>query len=180
MKIKIIESGWAGFTGLLGWTEFVDGVSADEVSRAEAQHLSAIVQIEELDAAGDSTGKSPSMAQVILDTHGKSMGNATLPTADTLPAAAQPLAKVYTADELAALADAEGIKGVRKVADPMGLKGTSIAELIGKVLQTQGEIAARAAAAAAPTVVLSTEGATIKSDGSAEFTNVTVATDAAQ
>jgi hypothetical protein len=149
MKIKIIEPGWAGFTGPLGWTEFVDGVSVDEVSKAEAQHLAAVVQIEELDSAGEGTGKSPSIAQVILDTHGKSApAETTVKGTDAAPAPVAP-AKVYTPEELAAVADADGIKGIRQIADPLGLKGTSIAELIGKVLTAQTEALAKVAAAPA-------------------------------
>lgn len=150
MKLKIVEPGWATFTGQLGWTDFENAVSVNEVSRAEAQHLAAIVQIEEINVAtGESTGKSPSAAQVILDTHGKQAASATLPTADQSPSVVAVPSKVYTADELGKLADDSGIKGVRVVADPLGVKGTSIAELIGKVLQAQDEIMARAAAATA-------------------------------
>lgn len=149
MRIKIVEPGWERYSGQLGWTNFTNGVSDDEVSKAEAQHLAAVVRIEEFDVAtGAGTGKSPSVAQVILDTQRAAMSPATLVTADKVPPAAVMPAKVYTPDELAAIADAEGIKGIRRVSDALGLKGTSIAELIGKVLQAQEEAVAKAKAAA--------------------------------
>src|SRR5690606_36583397 len=44
----------------------------------------------------------------------------------------------YTAEELATLADEDGISAIRKVAEPLEVTGTSIAELIGKILVVAG------------------------------------------
>ena len=131
MKIKITQAGWAGYTGFLGQVEFADGISIDEVSRADASQLASIVSVE--DAA---TGRNPSDAQRILDNadvaavveQRQSQGEQA-----TVVSAAK-----RTKAELEALADTGGIKAVREVADPLGLKGNSIAELIEKILQTQG------------------------------------------
>ena len=46
--------------------------------------------------------------------------------------------KVYTADELAEIADAEGIQGLRKIANPLNVKDNSIAGLIKEILNAQG------------------------------------------
>lgn len=53
--------------------------------------------------------------------------------AEAEPAAA----KVYTREELEAIADTTGIKGLREIADPMGLTSTSIVPLIDAILETQ-------------------------------------------
>ena len=135
MKIKLIESGWIGFTGMLGVVEFVDGESVNDVSHAEASRLASIVQIETLD------GTNPSPAQQILDAWTGNMGNATSDTADTAPAAPVAAGKSWTTAELEELADKDGIKGLREIAEPLGLRGNSIVELIAKVV---------AATAAAP------------------------------
>jgi len=132
MKIKIVEAGWAGYTGPLGPVEFVDGVSVDDVSKGEMRQLSGIIQFEDAD-----TGSDPSLAQELIDSQNVPAPLATVPTTEQIgPVMPE---KVWTNDELVAIADAHGIKGIREVATPMGLKGTSIAELIGKILSVQAE-----------------------------------------
>lgn len=46
--------------------------------------------------------------------------------------------KVYTKEELEEIADEKGIKGLREVADPMGVKDTSIEGLISEIIAAQG------------------------------------------
>jgi len=132
MKIKIIEPGWAGFTGDFGMVEFVDGVSVDDVSRVQAASLAGLIGIETLE------GVNPSASQVLLDAHHTAAKVTTLvniPDAPVAPAAE----KVWTQDELAALADKGGIKAVREIAEPMGLKDNSINELMAKILAFQAK-----------------------------------------
>jgi hypothetical protein len=149
MKIRITQPGWAGFTGLLGHTEFKDGVSVDDLGKGDIHQIAACVSVEEIDAEGEATGVNPSIAQVIIDRRTMTAdlvdGKAVLPP--TAPADAAP-ARVYTEAELAEVADKDGIKGVRAISDPMGITGKSIAEIVGKVLAAQAEKAAKAEAAA--------------------------------
>lgn len=128
MKIRITEPGWAGYTGLLGAVEFIDGVSADEVSRADASQLSAIVAVENV-----ATGKSPSAAQMILDNYGLEAAVVSDVTgADAAPVPVSPVA--HTKESLEGVADKSGIKGLRDIAEPLGVRGTAITELIEKIL----------------------------------------------
>jgi hypothetical protein len=53
MKVKVTEPGWAGYTGPLGMSEFVDGVSVDHISESEALRLGSIMSIHVLDNAGN-------------------------------------------------------------------------------------------------------------------------------
>jgi hypothetical protein len=53
MKVKITEPGWAGYTGPLGMSEFVNGVSVDHVSESEALRLGSIMSIHALDKDGN-------------------------------------------------------------------------------------------------------------------------------
>lgn len=46
--------------------------------------------------------------------------------------------RFYTKEELEAVADEKGIAGLREIADPMGVKNTSIVGLINEILQAQG------------------------------------------
>lgn len=136
MKIKIIQAGWEGFTGMFGVVEFADGVSVNEISRAEAQSLAATVSVVTLD------GKDPSAAQQIIDFNDKpAEGHVNLPTEDTIP---PPIATVepkptYTKEQLEEIADKDGIKGIRMIGEPLGLRANSISELIGKILAVAGK-----------------------------------------
>lgn len=129
MKIKIIEPGWAGFTGDFGMVDFVDGVSVDDVSRVEAARLGGLVAIETLE------GVNPSASQILLDAHS---APAKVVTLVHIPDTA-PEGKVFTAEELGEVADKGGIKAIRAISDPMGLKDNSITELIAKILAHQAE-----------------------------------------
>ena len=66
MKIRILDKGFANLTGLFGNVEFVDGVSVEEVSKAEAARLGTIISIE--DAV---TNINPSTTQLMVDTYAK-------------------------------------------------------------------------------------------------------------
>lgn len=141
MKIKITQPGWETFTGNFGSIEFVDGVSVGEVSQTEASRVAAVVRVETTE------GKDPSMAQLIIDTYGTPAPMETTVAAADLP---QPEAPTYTADELAAIADKLGIKGLREIADPLGIKANSIAELIGRILAVSKPAAPAEPVEAAP------------------------------
>jgi hypothetical protein len=124
MKIKVTQAGWAGYTGHLGQTEFLDGVSVDDVSSADAAFLAGIVSIEEV-----GTGRNPSSAQSYLDNKNE---EAKL-EAPALEAAVVVVPQ-HAKEELEAIADESGIKGIREIAEPLGIKGNSIVEIIERIM----------------------------------------------
>lgn len=65
MKIKIVEKGWAGYNGLFGQTEFVDGVSTDHVNLAQANMLGGIIRIVEVDDNGNELGQVSLSADMV-------------------------------------------------------------------------------------------------------------------
>lgn len=140
MKIRIIESGWAGFTGDLGPIAFVDGISVDDVGSADASYLAGILSVENAD-----TGKNPSISQRIVDSYDQ-----TAKVEAAIIAAATVIPGDFTKEQLEAIADSGGIKGVREVSDPLGVKGNSITELIDKVLSAQTARATATAPAVDP------------------------------
>lgn len=137
MKIKLVEPGWETFSEYLGFTLFKDGESVEDVSSAEAARLASIVRIETLE------GRDPSPAQMILDNWSGPMSVATTDTADAAKAASPAApAKSWTKQELSAIADEKGIRGLREIGDDLGLKGTGIADLIVKIVEATKGVAA--------------------------------------
>lgn len=135
MKIRITEPGWQGFSGLLGSVEFLDGVSIEDVAKSEASHLAGIVAIETLD------GKNPSASQTIIDS-----GVIHAPVEVKVKVDDPALAVTdHTVESLSELADKGGIKALRAIAEPMGIKANSISELIEKVMAYQTALAKKSA-----------------------------------
>lgn len=143
MKIKLVEPGWETFSDYLGFVLFKDGESVEDVSPAEAARLASIVRIETLE------GRNPSPAQMILDNWSGPMIVATTDTADATKAASPAApAKSWTQEELSAIADEKGIKGLREIGDALGVKGTGISDMISKIVEaTKGAAAAEPAKA---------------------------------
>lgn len=129
MKIKITQPGWEGFTGALGMFEFENGVSVEDIGRADAAFLAGIVSIEDFD-----TGKNPSLSQRIVDSYSK---EAKVPAVE--PIVPVVTSTAHTKESLELIADKSGIKGIREVSDPMGIKGNAIAEIIGKILLAESQ-----------------------------------------
>lgn len=153
MKLRLLQSGFETYTGQMGTVFFDNGLSTADVKPIDAVRMAAQFLCEWED------GTTASVAQSILDhahiTTGMlpveqnadqalAQGVATANGIDVVPAgpAATPVtpaapAKVHTEAELHAVADDKGIKGLREIAAPLGIKGNSIAELIAEILLKQ-------------------------------------------
>lgn len=157
MKVRIIDSGFANFTGMFGSVEFVGGVS-DDISKAEAERLGAILRIECAD-----TGVNPSSTQRMVDVHNQNVSEILRREAPMLAAKeaeaaaeaaaeAEKVAKVanaivksqavvtvcldysYTEDDLDAIVKREGIAGLRGFSEKYGVNGRSIASMIKELM----------------------------------------------
>jgi len=130
MKLRLVEPGWEGYTGNFGGVEFVDGLSLDDLSNREAITLGNIVRCELED------GTNPSASQDNLDRKCVEM----VVRADMAGVAGavegKPNAK--SREELEAIANKGGIKGLREIGDPLGVKAASIADLITAIIDAQG------------------------------------------
>lgn len=60
--IRLKEAGWEAFSGLLGDTEFVGGVSVENVSNREADRLACLMKVENVE-----TGENPSSTQHMVE-----------------------------------------------------------------------------------------------------------------
>jgi hypothetical protein len=137
--LKITEPGWATYQGFLAGVEFKDGVSVEPISPTLAARIAGTMRCEMTD-----TGANPSHTQVLVDAL-----NAAAPVVAPMDRQTEqpviqpeiqvqvPEAPKHTKESLEAVADAEGIKGLREIAEPLGVKAQSIAELIAKIIEAQ-------------------------------------------
>ncbi|MEG0062975.1 MAG: hypothetical protein RR740_00080 [Pseudomonas sp.] len=159
MKIRILDPGFSKLTGLFGTVEFVNGVSAEPVSKAEAARLGTIISIEVV-----GTGENPSTTQLMVDTHNKNMQELGLVTATLIPASEAPapvevpvvetpvvdgapvadpvkepvvLDWSFTEDDLDAIVKKEGVAGLRTFAEPYDINDRSIAGLVQKLMDAK-------------------------------------------
>lgn len=134
-RIKIVEKGWGNFNGTFGGVEFLNSLSVEAVAPATARQLGSLVRIELCDSEAQITSNSDYLAN--KETPAKS--ESTLIDVETANAATKEHQKVeeaaqYTREDLEKVADQRGIAGVREIADTLGVRGRSIAELIDAIL----------------------------------------------
>jgi hypothetical protein len=121
--------------------EFKDGVSVDPISPSIAARIAGTMRCEMTDS-----GLNPSHTQSMVDRlndaapvvepmERQTEEQSTL-EGQTLVTAEQDATK-HSKESLEAIADSSGIKGLREIADPLGIKAQSIADLIEKILATQ-------------------------------------------
>lgn len=148
MKVRITDKGYAGYTGHFGTVYFENGVS-EEISSAEAERLGCFLAIE------TEEGKNPSATQRLLDMQNH---NAQELVKEAKGEHVEPQAKVqggqadsqseslsqtqvpeldFTREQLEALADREGMTGLRAFAQQFGVKGRSIPDVIDDLLAIQ-------------------------------------------
>lgn len=165
MKLRLLQPGFEHYTAQLGVVTFEDGLSNDDVSKMDALRISGVMHCEWEDGTSPSLSQqlleNNQMSAPILGDHlgaGTSVeDNPVLEQTNFTDGAAeveivsnqkdrpevvevvdlgeevQP--KFWTQAELEAIADASGIKGLRDIADPLGIKGQSINGLIAELIQ---------------------------------------------
>lgn len=155
-KIKIAQPGWEGFTGQFGPVEFKDGVSLGPVDQVFVDRCAAEIKIVDAET-GAPVGVQERLIEAqcvtldVLDRLPRATEADVAPAPKPAPAPVQVAedVKTWTDEELMAIADDQGIKGLREIGDAMGAKGRAIPELINNILQIQDE-RARAAASRLP------------------------------
>jgi hypothetical protein len=145
MKIRLVGNGYHAMNGLFGDVEFKDGVSLYPVSPAQARFFASITTVENAEDGqelGDNahfqsalnmeavTVNLPTLAELEAQGTPAEVGQEEQ-KAQALPAGA------YTKEQLEAIADKGGIAALRDIAEPLGIKGTSIGKIIMGVLAKQ-------------------------------------------
>lgn len=143
MKLRITQAGFEGYTGQMGVLDFIDGLSIGDVLPVDALRIAGIF------GAEWENGQAANISQIYLDKMNDEapsvqMGEAGIQADAAAPVvvpvepsvqAAIALAATYTEEQLAAIADDKGIAGLREIADPMGIKGNAIKQLIDGILK---------------------------------------------
>ena len=142
--IILKEPGFEGFTGLFGTVEFENGRSVESISNHEAKRFGAITRCE----TEDGINPSPSQDDIDRREQAASEERATVdPTTEELKAQEQAQSKPalsdlvqgeITRERLEQIADKSGIAGLRKIAEPLGIKDKSVPGLINKILELTG------------------------------------------
>jgi len=150
-RLKLSGSRWAGYTGLIGTVNFKDGVSIEPVPQRIADRLSAAMPLIELDDEGNELGEAGVVPRLLRDSATRSAEiHKSLPRQTEAERKAEdlqiklkesksPAETFYTHEELQALADEKGIKGLRVVAEPWNVKGKAIPALIELILEAQNK-----------------------------------------
>lgn len=152
-RLKLSGSQWAGYTGTIGTVDFKDGISVYPVPRNIADRLSAAIRMVEVDDDDNEVGPAGIASRLIRDAAMRAPITPTLARQteserktedlrETLKAQRSPAETFYTLDELQAIADKDGIKGLRKVAEPWGVKGKAIPAIIKMIMDAQNSFVA--------------------------------------
>lgn len=158
-RIKIIQSGWETFTGEFAGMVFVNGETEEPATQVTTDRIAAELDVIDADT-GLPLGPQHRLlasqcvtleAVEALERASEQPEEPKVPvTGDEDPAteneseaeetgenAIVTEPEIWTEEKLAAVADDKGIKGLREIADPMGVRGRAIPELITEILAAQ-------------------------------------------
>lgn len=160
IKVFIKQPGYEAFNGKLQAYEFVNGVSVEELPIRRALKIGATmfavdengVQISPTTYRREGAGSTPAP---MLNSGGapEPQASTSEPQKESEPAQSSPPTvpeRAYAREELEALADKNGIHGLREIAEPLNVKGRAVQELIERILQAQADAIAAKAAAPSP------------------------------
>jgi hypothetical protein len=140
MKLRLTQAGFEGYTGQMGVVMFENGLSVGDVLPIDAIRISAAIGADWEDGSAANVGEMYLNAMHAPAFVGGGINDVSVPVEpekDDTPAATGPR---YTQEELAKIADADGIVGLRAIAETIGVKGTSIVGLIEAILKKQGSM----------------------------------------
>ena len=145
-RVRITTKGFESFTGLISIYPFVDGVSVDPIAWAEINRLSAAFQLAEIledgteieaGAAARIVNCARDEAPVVPPLTRASEEDLIAEALEAGKAALKLPDRVRTREQLEHVLKAEGVNGIRKIAEKWGVKHSSIVTLIDMILQAQ-------------------------------------------
>ena len=154
--VRIVEQNWEDYSGHLGDVEFVNGVSVEELFLHQVNRIASAITIISVTKAPDGSFVDGEMVGPLSDFHSIKQKVAevahSLPTLEELgievstDVSAKPVTNEeapkdlsgYSREELETIADSQGIKGLREIAESQGqgIKGKSVEALIDGILES--------------------------------------------
>jgi hypothetical protein len=152
--LRFTAKGWKKYTGEFCMVQFVDGVSVEPLPRNVMDRIASMLPAEIVDENGVPEGEAGPIARYLNMKHVEieipepldRMTPAELrqERRDALARALRnPAQRIYTKQELEAIAELEGIKGLRAIGDLWGVRDRAINNLIFEILKAQSEYMAR-------------------------------------
>lgn len=149
MRIKIVEPGWDGFSDFMGSVKFTHGVSDEDVPEHMVNNIAASIKVVEyrgetatgVEKLGGQLGFAAEAVRR-KDDHAPvdRQLEADKPNAPPKVARTEVPKSVFTFEQLAAIADKGGIKGLREIGGKLGVNGRDINGLIASIIKRQDEI----------------------------------------
>lgn len=153
MKLRITQRGFETYTGQMGMILFKDGLSVYDVAERDALRLSALfgcewetgsavtitkVEVEPSAPVGRETFLAPTdgMPARVGGHDGETKYVDVDFTGEDIPVR---VTRRYSRVELEEIADTHGMSGLREIAGPMGIRSTSIVDIIEKILSVAGK-----------------------------------------
>lgn len=137
-RLRIIDSNLATYTGPIGLTEFIDGVTTEPVDWIEAARIGATIHVEDADIPGYQVNEAAENRRC-RDMPADAERVAAFDKAFQIEGDIKLGIDHYTRAELEEIADKQGLAGVRELARAAGGTGRSILECINVVLSMQAE-----------------------------------------
>ena len=141
MKLRLTQPGFETYTAQMGVLFFENGLSTTDVLVMDATRMAAVMQCEW------ENGSPANVGQIYLDNmHTPAPVVTPAVFVEEAPADLSALRDIayaglaYTEVQLAEIADAEGISGLRMIADGLGIKGNSIRGLIDAIVNATGTL----------------------------------------
>lgn len=148
MRIRLIEPGFERYTGNIGDVNFVDGLSERGISQNQADRIAAVMRVKvesgegAVGAARLVTLKGERAAVEAPRPRVSEQQPESKPAAEPAAQSAPAPERIYTEEELAQIADAKGIAGLREIGKSYGVKDKSIGGLIREILEAQAQLQA--------------------------------------
>ena len=151
MKLRLTQAGFETYTGQMGVVMFKDGLSEGDVLPIDAIRISAAIGATWEDGSAANVGEmylnnmhAPAhvggfdINEMSMPVEGAEQKSVTKEKDDEGKTDETPAqASNHTREELEAIADEKGIAGLREVAEPLKVKGTSIVALMDAIIKAQ-------------------------------------------
>lgn len=136
-KVRLLESAFSGYTGIMSGVMFKDGVSLSEIPFLDQQRICSIMKAETIDGENVSGAAALSQSRHISAQDAVAAEKAAVPVVG-MERESDKVEVRYTRAELEALADKGGIAALRKIGNEHDVREKSIEAMIEGILNAAG------------------------------------------